>query len=99
MCVQYVCVCVCVCACVCVRVSVRVRACVRVCVPDGVSLSQVIQRKEQVSVFSYGVVGEALQIDQQVVLYRHSTGLRVALPGTVPLCITHSSIISLTSLT
>lgn len=53
--------------------------------PDGLGLSQVVQREEDVRVFSDAVVGEALQVDQQVVRYRDSAGLPVALPGPVAL--------------
>lgn len=53
--------------------------------PDCLSLSQVVQWEENVRVLSDAVVGEALQVDQQVVRYWNSARLPVALPGTVPL--------------
>lgn len=37
---------------------------VSIFLPDGLPLSQVKQGEEYVSVFSYAVVGEALQVDQ-----------------------------------
>ena len=53
--------------------------------PDGLGFSQVVQREEDVRVFSDAVVGEALQVDQQVVRYWNPAGFPVALPGPVTL--------------
>ena len=58
-----------------------------VCVPlpDLLAFPEVIQREEDVCVFSDGVVGEALQVDDQVVGDRDPTGLPVTLTHAVTL--------------
>ncbi|KAF0034726.1 hypothetical protein F2P81_012484 [Scophthalmus maximus] len=52
--------------------------------PPGVTGS-VVQREEDVRVLSDAVVGEALQVDQQVVRYRNSARFPVSLPRPVAL--------------
>lgn len=53
--------------------------------PEGLSLSQVVQGEEYVRVLAYAVVGEALQVDQQVMRYWNSTRFPMSLPGVVAL--------------
>lgn len=46
---------------------------------------EVIEGKENVCVFSYGVVGKALEIDKQVMRDRNPTRITMTLPHTVTL--------------
>lgn len=46
---------------------------------------EIIEGKENVRVFSYGVVGKALEIDKQVVRDGNPTRVTMSLPHAVPL--------------
>lgn len=48
-------------------------------IPDGLPLPQVIQAEENVRVLSDAVVGEAFQVDQQVVWDGNPAGFPMAL--------------------
>lgn len=53
--------------------------------PEGLSLPQVVQGEEYVRVLAYAVVGEALQVDQQVMRYWNSARFPMSLSGVVAL--------------
>lgn len=53
--------------------------------PYVFAFSQVIEGKENVRVFSYGVVGKALEIDKQVVRDGNPARITMTLPHAVPL--------------